>query len=158
MSIFAELQAGIVTTTAAETRHAALRLAQELPPDCVLALSGELGAGKTTFVQGLAAAWGVREAVTSPSFTVCNLHRGVRLLVHVDAYRLEGSEQWDALMVEEFLRSPWCLVIEWPERIRACIPPDAWWLQLAARADGSRSLHLRDRPSDHPDAHRGGGR
>jgi tRNA threonylcarbamoyladenosine biosynthesis protein TsaE len=106
----------------------------------VVALSGDLGAGKTTFVQGLAAAWDVREAVTSPSFTVCNLHRGARLLVHVDAYRLERAEDWDGLMIEEFLRSPWCLVVEWPERVRSRLPADALWLRLEARPDGSREI------------------
>jgi tRNA threonylcarbamoyladenosine biosynthesis protein TsaE len=140
MSIFAELAAGIVAVRDTDTRAVAARLAHELPMDRVLALSGDLGAGKTTFVQGLAAAWGVREAVTSPSFTVCNLHRGTRLLVHVDAYRLARAEEWDGLMIEEFLRPPWCLVIEWPERVLACVPADTLWLQLDARRDGARIL------------------
>ena len=138
MSIFAELARGIVAAHDADTREVASRLARELPVDAALALSGDLGAGKTTFVKGLAAAWGVREAVTSPSFTVCNLHRGTRLLVHVDAYRLTRAEEWDGLMVEEFLRSPWCLVVEWPERVRDRLPREALWLHLDARADGAR--------------------
>lgn len=143
MNIFAELQAGIVTVAAQDTRDVAARLASALPPDRVVALSGDLGAGKTTFVQGLAAAWGVREIVTSPSFTVCNLHRGrERLLVHVDAYRLEQAAQWEGLMIEEFLHSPWCLVIEWPERIREKIPAGAIWLRLESRADGSRMVRI----------------
>ncbi len=146
MSIFAELAAGIVAAQDRDTRVIATRLAHALPPDCVLALSGELGAGKTTFVQGLAAAWRVREAVTSPSFTVCNLHGGDRLLVHVDAYRLGPDTNWDALMIEEFLRSPWCLVIEWPERVRSNLPADHWWLRIDLREDGSRLLRMRHEP------------
>jgi tRNA threonylcarbamoyladenosine biosynthesis protein TsaE len=114
-----------------------------VPADRVLALSGDLGAGKTTFVQGLAAAWDVSSVVTSPSFTVCNLHQGSRLLVHVDAYRLERAEQWDGLMIEEFLRSPWCLVIEWAERVRERVPADALWLHFEARPDGARILRSR---------------
>jgi tRNA threonylcarbamoyladenosine biosynthesis protein TsaE len=140
MNIFAELAAGVTAPRDTDTRAIAVRLAQALPPDRVVALSGELGAGKTTFVQGLASAWGVRETVTSPSFTVCNLHRGNRLLVHVDAYRLTRAEEWDGLMVEEFLRSPWCLVIEWPEHVRERLPADALWLRIEPRADGSRLL------------------
>ena len=140
MSIFAELERGVVMASADETRAVAGQVARALPADRVLALQGELGAGKTTFVQGLAAAWGVRGTVTSPSFTVCNLHQGTRLLVHMDAYRLRGTEDWDGLMVEEFLRSPWCLVIEWPERIRDSVPTGACWLHFEVRQDGSRRL------------------
>jgi tRNA threonylcarbamoyladenosine biosynthesis protein TsaE len=140
MSIFADLAAGIVAREEAETRAVAARLAAQLPIDCVLALSGDLGAGKTTFVKGLAAAWGVRETVTSPSFTVCNLHRGSRLLVHVDAYRLASAEAWDSLMIEDFLVSPWCLAVEWPERVSDRLSSDMLWLRLEMDADGARTI------------------
>lgn len=145
MSIFAELEAGITAATEAETRALAARLAAALPPDHVLALSGDLGAGKTTFVKGLAAAWGVHETVTSPSFAVCNLHRGSRLLVHVDAWRLGGPEEWEALMVEDFLTPPWCLAVEWPERISGILPADTLWLELAITPDGARRIRARPR-------------
>lgn len=146
MNIFVELESGVVTASAEDTKAVAARVAEALPADRVLALSGDLGAGKTTFVQGLASAWNVREAVTSPSFTVCNLHRGARLLVHVDAYRLAGATEWDGLMVEEFLLSPWCLVIEWPERVRAALPGEAIWLHFEIRADGARLLRTLSAP------------
>jgi tRNA threonylcarbamoyladenosine biosynthesis protein TsaE len=147
MSIFAELRTGLLAATEAETRAIAARLAAALPADRVLALSGDLGAGKTTFVKGLAAAWGVRETVTSPSFAVCNLHRGSRLLVHVDAYRLDGPGSWEALMVEDFLVSPWCLAVEWPERIESILPKDTLWLDLAITRDGGRSIRSRLNPT-----------
>lgn len=143
MSIFAELQAGLHAAAEGDTRAIAARLASALPHDRVLALSGDLGAGKTTFVKGLAAAWGVRETVTSPSFAVCNLHRGERLLVHVDAYRLEGTGSWEALMVEDFLVTPWCLAVEWPERIVDILPADTLWLDLHIMPDGGRSIRSR---------------
>lgn len=143
MSIFADLRTGIAARTADDTRAAAARLAAELPADRVVALSGDLGAGKTTFVKGLAAAWGVRESVTSPSFAVCNLHRGSRLLVHVDAYRLTGSASWEALMVEDFLVSPWCLAVEWPEHIADILPADTLWLDLQITTDGARLIRSR---------------
>lgn len=144
MSIFADLRAGVLATTVAETQEIASRLALALPADRVLALAGDLGAGKTTFVKGLAMAWGVRETVTSPSFAVCNLHRGSRLLVHVDAYRLAGPESWEALMVEDFLVSPWCLAVEWPERIATILPADTLWLDLDMMPDGSRQIRSRN--------------
>lgn len=139
-SIFAELAAGVVASTETDTRQLAARIAAALPADRTLALSGDLGAGKTTFVKGLAAAWSVSEAVTSPSYTLCNLHRGTRLLVHVDAYRLARAADWDALMIEDFLATPWCLAVEWPERVRDRIASDALWLRFDMNADGSRTI------------------
>lgn len=140
MSIFDELAVGVVAFTAADTRAIARRVAMELPPDQTLALAGDLGTGKTTFVQGLAAAWGVREPITSPSFTVCNIHRGDRLLVHVDAYRLEDPGDWDGLMVEEFLASPWCLAIEWPASIGDRIPTDTRWIRFEMKSGDRRFI------------------
>jgi len=148
MSIFDELRSGIVAKTAADTREIARRVAMELPTDRTLALAGDLGAGKTTFVQGLALAWRVRQPVTSPSFNVCNIHRGDRLLVHVDAYRLANPNAWDGLMIEEFLASPWCLVVEWPETIGDRIPVNAWWIGFEIATGQSRRLVLNQRQSD----------
>ncbi|HSY53379.1 MAG TPA: tRNA (adenosine(37)-N6)-threonylcarbamoyltransferase complex ATPase subunit type 1 TsaE, partial [Opitutaceae bacterium] len=75
MTIFKKLRAGIATASAEETRALAAELATALPPDATLALHGDLGAGKTTFVQGLAHGFGLTGPVTSPTFTIFNLHR-----------------------------------------------------------------------------------
>jgi tRNA threonylcarbamoyladenosine biosynthesis protein TsaE len=131
MSIFAELTAGITTRSAEETQSIALRLARALPVDATLALHGNLGVGKTTFVQGLAKGFGVTDAVTSPTFNIFTLHRGgTRMLVHLDAYRLENDRQIDSLMLDDFLTSPFCLAVEWPEKIAAWLPQDALHLTL----------------------------
>ncbi|MBM3854629.1 MAG: tRNA (adenosine(37)-N6)-threonylcarbamoyltransferase complex ATPase subunit type 1 TsaE, partial [Verrucomicrobia bacterium] len=74
-NIFARLHAGVTTASAGETRELARQLGQALPADTALALHGNLGVGKTTFVQGLARGLGVRDAVTSPTFTIFTLHR-----------------------------------------------------------------------------------
>jgi tRNA threonylcarbamoyladenosine biosynthesis protein TsaE len=131
MSIFADLQRGIISSSAEETREVAAALARALPPDSTLALSGDLGAGKTTFVQGLAAAWGIRQPVTSPTFALLQLYRGERLLAHLDAYRLNQPSDYDGLMLEEFLVSPWCLAVEWPEKLGDRLSPQALWLDLS---------------------------
>jgi len=144
MSICARLRAGIVTEEAAVTRALAAEFAAALPPDATLALHGDLGAGKTTWVQGLAVGFGIAEPVTSPTFNLYHLHRGGRrLLAHLDAYRLTQAGQVDALLIEEFLVSPWCLAVEWPERVAAWLPPDAWHLDLAIEAGGRHSIRLR---------------
>jgi tRNA threonylcarbamoyladenosine biosynthesis protein TsaE len=137
-----KLRKGVVTTSAARTRALAKTLAAELPPDCVLALHGDLGSGKTTFVSGLAEGWGIPGPVTSPTFNLLVIHRGARMLAHLDAYRLKSAEDMEALMLEEFLKSPWCLAVEWPENVGEWLPADALHLFLADLGGGRHSLRL----------------
>lgn len=143
MTVFEKLRAGVITKSAAETQGLAERFAAALPPDATLALHGNLGVGKTTFVQGLARGFGVTDAVTSPTFTIFTLHRGTRTLVHLDAYRLESADQLDPLMLEDFLISPYCLAIEWPEHIAAWLPATTLHLDLGIAGDGRHTLRLR---------------
>lgn len=133
MNICAKLRAGVTTASAGETRQLAAELAAVLPPDTTLALHGDMGVGKTTFVQGLAQGFGVTEHVTSPTFAIYSIYQGRsgRTLAHLDAYRLEKEAQVDALLLEEFLVSPWCLAVEWPEKTGAWLPAGAWHLKLA---------------------------
>jgi len=143
MNICDKLRAGVVTGSAAETRAVAQALAPELPRDTVLALHGDMGVGKTTFVQGLALGLGVKEQVTSPTFAIYSVYQGTPIkLVHLDAYRLENERQVEALLLEEFLRSPWCLAVEWPEKTGAWLPPGAWHLHLAIVEGDSHRMQL----------------
>lgn len=121
MSTLAALESGFTTRSAGDTRALAASLARELPADIVLALDGPMGAGKTTFVQGLAEGWGVTDPVTSPTFAVFHIYRGTRQLVHADGYRLNAGEAND-LLIEDFLLSPWNLVVEWPDRFGDALP------------------------------------
>ncbi len=143
MSIFEKLRAGVTTASAAETQALAAEFAAALPPDVTLALHGNLGVGKTTFVQGLARGFGVTDPVTSPTFTIFTLHRGARTLVHLDAYRLERADQLDSLMLEDFLTTPYCLAVEWPGNIAAWLPPSTLHLDLGIARDERHTLRLR---------------
>ena len=137
-SICARLREGVTTASAAETRALAAELAVELPPDLTLALHGDLGVGKTTFVQGLARGLGVKEQVTSATFAIYSVYQGAKTkLVHLDAYRLETGHQLESLLLEEFLTSPWCLAVEWPEKTGAWLPATAWHVTLSI-VDGDR--------------------
>ncbi len=138
-----KLRRGHVSASAEETRQLAAQLAAELPPDTVIALHGDMGVGKTTFVQGLAQGLGVKGQVTSPTFAIYSVYAGTRAtLVHLDAYRLENEQQLEELLLEEFLTTPWCLAVEWPEKTGAWLPPRAWHLTLSI-VDGDRhSLRL----------------
>ena len=131
-SICDNLRGGVTTRSAAETRALAAALAAVLPPDTTLALHGDMGVGKTTFVQGLAQGLGITEPVTSPTFAIYSVHRGPHSrLVHLDAYRLESAKQVESLLLDEFLVSPWVLAVEWPDKIADWLAPDAWHLTLS---------------------------
>lgn len=128
-----------------DAMHAAAReLAALLPPDCTLALHGGLGAGKTTFVGGLAEVFGVREPVTSPSYNIYAIYDGdSRQLIHMDAYRLPSAEAVESLMLEEFMRSPRCWVVEWPEKIGDALPADALHLDFEIVSAGVHRFRVR---------------
>jgi tRNA threonylcarbamoyladenosine biosynthesis protein TsaE len=141
-SIWDKLRGGVTTTSAAATQALARELGAALPPDATIALYGDLGSGKTTFVAGMAAAWDIAGPVTSPTFNLFTIHKGTRMLVHLDAYRLKSARDMDALMIEEFMRSPWCLAVEWPENVAQWLPKDALRLSLADAGRGKRTLRL----------------
>ena len=107
-----------VTASEADTAAVARRLASRLAPGAVLLVSGNLGAGKTAFVRGLAEGLGIDPAeVSSPTFTLVHEYRGGRLaLYHVDLYRLEKGGT-DELGLEEFAAAAGVLAVEWPDRL-----------------------------------------
>jgi tRNA threonylcarbamoyladenosine biosynthesis protein TsaE len=143
-SISDRLRAGVRTGCAEETRALAAAWAAGLPADATVALHGDLGAGKTTWVQGMAVGLGISEPVTSPTFTIYTLHQGMgRMLAHLDAYRLASADEAEELLLEEYLVSPWCLAIEWPEKVPGWVPAEAWHLDLDIESDGRHSIRLR---------------
>lgn len=132
-----------------DVRTEAARFASSCVPGAgatVVTLSGELGAGKTTFMQGIARALGVEEAVTSPTFVIMKIYDLVdqpfKRLVHMDAYRLKGKEHlrvlgWDALIAD-----PANLIcIEWPEKIEGAIPEDAIRITLRYSGEGREIIY-----------------
>ena len=141
-NIWQELEQGVLATSTDAMHALARRLGEALPPEATLALSGDLGVGKTTFVQGLATAFGIHERVTSPTFTLYNVHRGNRTLVHLDAYRLESPDQVEDLLLEDFLVAPYCLAVEWPERIAGWLPPETFALKLSIESPGRHRVQL----------------
>lgn len=102
------------THSAAETEALGERLAAELGPGDVVMVSGELGAGKTTLIRGAARALGVREPVTSPTFTVGHTYAGRVPVSHLDLYRLEELDQEDPALLDDYLTPESVSFIEWP--------------------------------------------
>ena len=142
-TVLDQLRAGVATGSPEESRAWAGRLAAALPANSTLALHGNLGVGKTTFVQGLAEGLGIREPVTSPTFNIFTLHRGPTNLLHLDAYRLDDARQVEDLLLEDFMVEPWCLAVEWPERVSAWLPPGALHLDLGITGDDRHTIRVR---------------
>jgi tRNA threonylcarbamoyladenosine biosynthesis protein TsaE len=114
-----------------ETHELAARLAEQIKPGEVIALFGDLGSGKTTFVQGFCAACGVQSAVTSPTFTLMHIYQGRRWpIYHFDFYRLKNAREAQDLGCEEYFDGEGISLIEWPERALAIMPPQHLQIHL----------------------------
>ena len=122
--------------SAAETIAFGRHLAQSLQPGDVIALTGDLGAGKTCLVKGLALGLGVTQDVTSPTFTIIHEYPP---LAHVDLYRLDSVY---GIGLEEYLVAPWIAVIEWAEKIESLLPPHTKRIRLTALDDTSRQIEV----------------
>ena len=129
---------------AASTQAVAARLAAVVRPGDVILLQGDLGAGKTTFTQGMARALGVDEAVTSPTFVLMNIYRTAAGfdLVHVDVYRLDRLSEVVDLALPEMLEDGSVVVVEWGERAAAALPGGHLRVSIAAGDDGERTVTL----------------
>lgn len=116
--------ATLISHSPVETETLGERFGKSAQIGWVLALSGELGAGKTQFVRGLARGLGINARVHSPTFSLVNIYEGGRLtLFHIDLYRLERVEQIVAAGLEDYLRPAGVTVIEWAERWFAPVSP-----------------------------------
>ncbi|MFN8488551.1 MAG: tRNA (adenosine(37)-N6)-threonylcarbamoyltransferase complex ATPase subunit type 1 TsaE [Caldilineaceae bacterium] len=138
------------TTTPEATRTIGQQLGQLLKHGQVIALRGDLGAGKTVLTQGISAGLGVTARVTSPTFTLVNQYRtpDKRELVHIDSYRLgEGNAAAEAeaatLGLEDILAEEKAIVvIEWAERVAALLPPDHLAIHLAYGDQVATTRHI----------------
>lgn len=118
------------------------RLAAVVRPGDVIALSGPLGAGKTSIARGLLAALGLEEEAPSPSFAIVQPYDPPQVrfpVLHVDLYRIEDPEEAEELGLDE-AREDSLLIVEWPERLGDEYWRDALWLDLELTPDGARAL------------------
>lgn len=109
----------------------------------VVAFSGGLAAGKTTFMKGVAQALGVQSEITSPTYTIISEYSGRVPLYHMDAYRLHGAEDFLALGVEELLYGDGICAIEWSERVIDAIPAEAVHIEIAILDENLRRFRIR---------------
>jgi tRNA threonylcarbamoyladenosine biosynthesis protein TsaE len=142
----------VQTASAAETRAWGSRLAGHLGEGSVLLLFGELGAGKTCLVKGIAAGLGLDpQRVHSPSFIMVNRYEGQPSLNHVDLYRLEEGEDFSDLGLEELFSGADVTVVEWAERLPVKARPlPRWEIHLKHAGDDHRRLRLHAVEADQP--------
>ncbi len=124
-----------------QTRRLGARLGTLLEAGDLVCLSGELGSGKTTLVQGIAQGWGSVNPVTSPTFVLVNEYRRVdgALLNHLDAYRLNNALEAEDLDLDRMLESGG-MIVEWAERVRKALPKENMWIDLKWITDEQRNL------------------
>jgi tRNA threonylcarbamoyladenosine biosynthesis protein TsaE len=132
------------TSSPEDTEALGGRLACCLKSGSVIALSGGLGAGKTCLVKGIARALGLDENITSPTYTIINEYRlDLCPLYHIDAYRLNGDEDFASTGAGECFSSGGITIIEWSDRIPGSIPVDAISIEIEISGPQSRIFHLR---------------
>ena len=129
--------------TAEDTHLFGYEFSRELPPNTILALQGDLGSGKTTFVQGFARGLGITDLVQSPTFTYLQAYEGSPCLVHFDLYRLKHERDFLLLGFEEYFDAGGIVIIEWPERIASLLPPRAHLITLSYAQEG-RTAHIQN--------------
>ena len=130
-----------ISRSAEQTRRLGMHLGTLLHKGDVILLQGDLGAGKTTFTQGLASGWGSQETALSPTFVLINQYSRPdgEHFFHLDAYRLNSPTDAEDLDLDAILAEG-VLVVEWPERIRAALPKEVLTLRFNWVADEQRSM------------------
>ncbi len=128
------------TRNESETLQKAEEFAQSLKPGDVVALSGELGAGKTVFARGIARALGITSEVASPTFTLINEYRGTYTLRHMDFYRLNNPREILDIGVEDYFYDDGICLVEWPEKLGGLFPSDA--IRVTIRHNGAESREI----------------
>jgi tRNA threonylcarbamoyladenosine biosynthesis protein TsaE len=132
----------IKTSSAEETTALGERLGKLLKPGDVIALSGDLGAGKTTLTRGIAQGLGVTADIHSPTFTLIHEHPGPVPLYHIDVYRLSSEQEAEFIGIDEYIYSDGVTIIEWAETIKSLLPPERLEIELRMIGDSDRELVL----------------
>lgn len=142
----------VISRSPNQTRRIGMRLGELLHPGDVIGLEGNLGAGKTTLVQGVASGWGSFDSVSSPTYVLVNVYRRLdhNQLYHLDAFRLSSPEEAVALDIDALLvQGP--LLVEWADRIKDALPEGLLWINMRLINDEQRDFIVHARGDRHKD-------
>jgi tRNA threonylcarbamoyladenosine biosynthesis protein TsaE len=133
--------ATFISNSPNETESFGRQFAGSVQPGDVLALTGDLGSGKTQFVKGLVAGLGVKSTATSPTFTLIHEYSGGRLpIYHFDFFRVEDRQSAERLGLDDYFFGDGMSVIEWADRFRELVPESARWISFEAKSETQRTI------------------
>ena len=132
----------IISKSEAETEAAGERFARTLPDGAVVALYGDLGAGKTAFVRGMVRGLGIDARVSSPTFTIVNEYLGARELYHFDMYRLGSSDELFDIGWEDYLSRGGVCAVEWSENVEDAFEGDQICVRIEKTGDAERVITI----------------
>lgn len=128
-----------------ETIQAGYDFAQQLQRGDVLCLDGDLGAGKTHFVKGVASFFGISpEKVSSPTYTLIHEYSGTIPIYHFDCYRLKSEQEALEIGTEEYFYGDGISVVEWPKKIKELLPEEAIWIKISHISGAKRKIELQE--------------
>jgi len=132
----------IITNCEIETTSIGEKVSGKLMPGDVIAMYGDLGAGKTAFVRGLAKGLGLSGRVSSPTFTIVNEYLGKTTLYHFDMYRLKNADELFDIGWEDYLESGGICVVEWSENVEGAFPPDTIRVEINKLDENRREINI----------------
>jgi tRNA threonylcarbamoyladenosine biosynthesis protein TsaE len=140
--VFNQRTLDFISHSEEQTRRLGARLGLLLSGGEVIGLQGELGTGKTRWIQGVGAGLGVSEPITSPTFTLISEHVGRLPLYHIDLYRISEPTEALALGLEDYLYGRGVCCIEWAERVKAVLPAERLWIALRHFDETKRGITM----------------
>lgn len=135
----------ILSDSPSRTQEIGRQIGELLAPGTCVALTGQLGAGKTEMVKGIAAGAGVAGdvVVNSPTYVIVNEYPGRVYIHHIDAYRLGGAEELEAIGIDEMLAGEGAVLIEWADRVPEVLPPDCLYISIEHTGGDERHITMR---------------
>jgi tRNA threonylcarbamoyladenosine biosynthesis protein TsaE len=135
----------IISNSPEDTRKTGITIAKRLKPGVVIALTGVLGAGKTTLVQGICQGLGAEIPASSPSFVIVNNYPSVISVYHLDLYRLKSLQELIDLGYEEYFYGEGICLVEWAEKARELLPGQRWDIELKIVDENQREILVTER-------------
>ncbi|MCG8374833.1 MAG: tRNA (adenosine(37)-N6)-threonylcarbamoyltransferase complex ATPase subunit type 1 TsaE [Balneolales bacterium] len=133
----------MLSSSVLETIQFGAKFASGLNPGDVVCLKGDLGAGKTHFVKGIASFFGVKtEQVQSPTFTLINEYSGTLPIYHFDCYRLKNEREALEIGAEEYFYGEGISVVEWPQKVGNLLPPECVWVTITHVGEHQRNIEI----------------